>query len=345
MSIVMPVRNEGAYIDRSLGAVLAQDYPPDLIEVLLIDGGSDDDTRQRARVLAERHPGVEIRILDNPKRIVSHALNIALAAARGEVIARVDGHCEIAPDYVRNGVRHLIEDEVDGVGGPLETVGEGEVARCIALAMSSRFGVGGAAFRTAVGGDARRVDTVAFPVYSRQAIERAGGFDEELVRNQDDEYNYRLRKLGGEILLAPDLRARYYSRSNFRTLWRQYLQYGYFKVRVLQKHTGQMKARQFVPAAFVLTLLTLLVPIPAVRLVGLLAAAAYVLASVLAAVTERRRTGWRDVPLLILAFAAMHVGYGVGFLAGLARFAHRWGDRQGRVPPLPPFAADAPGDE
>ncbi len=159
-----------------------------------------------------------------------------------------------ASSYVRRCVEHLLAGGVEAVGGPIETVGETDEAQAIALAMSSWFGVGGSGFRT-VKDRATLVETVAFPAYTRQTVQRIGPFDEELVRNQDDEYNYRLLKHGGRILLSPDIRSRYYSRSSLRSLWRQYYQYGFWKVRVMQKHPRQMRWRQFVPPAFVATML------------------------------------------------------------------------------------------
>jgi len=334
VTVIMPIRNEAEFIDRSLGAVLAQEYPASAVEILVAYGRSTDGTRQRLESIRERH--ANLRLIDNPGRIVSTGMNAALAEARGEVIVRVDGHCEIAPDYLRNGVRHLLEEGVDGVGGPLDTVGETATARAIAAAMSSGFGVGGAAFRTGRSGD-RRVDTVAFPAYTRQAVMRAGAFDEELVRNQDDEYNYRLRKLDGRIRLAADMRARYYSRSTFRSLWRQYFQYGFWKVRVLQKHPRQMQARQFVPPLFVLALAATACAAPAIAPARMLLAAvagSYLVANLLGAGWTARRHGWRHLLRLPIAFAFLHLSYGMGFLVGLARFAHRFQDRRGRVPEL-----------
>ena len=158
-------------------------------------------------------------------------MNAAIAAATGDVIVRVDGHCEVPPDFVRRAVLHLSRDAVDCVGGILDTIGETRTARVIAAAMSAPFGVGGSAFRSAdaTSPHARAysmlTDTVAFPAFTREAIARAGWFDEELVRNQDDEYSYRLRRLGGRILLAADMRARYYSRGTLRGLWRQCFEY------------------------------------------------------------------------------------------------------------------------
>lgn len=330
VSIVMPVRNEKSFIERSLGAVLAQDYPRDCLEILVVDGMSTDGTRERLFAIAREHSYV--RVLDNPGRIVSTGLNTAMRLARGEIVIRVDGHCEIPPDYVSKCVRHLLAGGVDGVGGSVETVGETWVARVIAAAMSSPFGVGNSAFRTRRGAS-MLADTIPFPAYTRSAIERAGFYDEELVRNQDDEYNYRLRKLGARLLLAADIRCRYYSRARLRRLLSQYFQYGTWKVRVLQKHPRQMRPRQFVPPLFVLALLTsggAAVVIPACAAVFIAILSVYGVASFLASALVARRAGWSVFPLLPLAFAILHVGYGAGFLWGLIRFRQRW--RQTTLP-------------
>src|SRR5437867_2140905 len=225
VSVLMPVRNEGAFIARSLGAVVSQDYPRDRLEVIVSDGMSTDSTREVIADISRQHANVVL--IDNLEKIAATGLNQALRVARGEIIVRVDGHCEIASDYVRHCVSHLLDDKAECVGGPLETIGETFTAQAIAAAMSSRFGVGGSAFRVGTK-EPRLTDTVAFPAYKRETIQRAGDFDEELVRNQDDEYNYRVRKLGGRILLSPDVRSRYYSRAGFASLWKQYFAYGYW---------------------------------------------------------------------------------------------------------------------
>jgi glycosyltransferase involved in cell wall biosynthesis len=233
VSVLMPVRNEAVYIERSLNAILAQDYPSDLLEIVIADGMSTDGTREKVLGFQEKHPG--IRLLDNPGLIAPKALNVATAAAHGSILVRVDGHCEIAPDYVSNCVRHLLMDGVDGVGGSVETIGEDRSAAAIAAAMSSVFGVGGSAFRT-IKDTTMLADTIPFPAYTREIVAKAGPYDEAMVRDQDDEYNYRIRKLGGKLLLAADVRSRYYSRASLKSLWRQYFQYGYWKARVLWKH-------------------------------------------------------------------------------------------------------------
>lgn len=331
VTVLMPVRDEGEHIERSLGSVLAQSYGLERMEILVVDGRSIDDTRERVRSLAAEHPEADVRILDNPGRTAPLALNIGLRAARGEVIVRVDGHCEIGPDYVENGVCHLFDsdDPVDGVGGPLETIGETPTARAIAAAMSSRFGVGGSAFRVA-GIDGRRVedrlvDTIAFPAYRRDVFGRVGLFDEELTRNQDDEFNYRLRKAGGKLRLTADMPARYYSRGTFAKLWRQYFQYGVFKVRVLQKHPRQTSVRHFVPGVFVLTLGVGVFVVPRLGPKLLLAVlVSYTAANLAATASNVRRAGPGGAWRLPIAFAILHLGYGAGFLAGLVRFARRW---------------------
>jgi glycosyltransferase involved in cell wall biosynthesis len=323
----MPVRNEGAFIRRAVAAVLAQDYPADRMEVLVADGLSTDGTGEYVRRLCDRHP--HLRVIDNPGKIVSTGLNAAISQARGDIVVRVDGHCEIESDYVRRAVAHLLTGAADAVGGPLRTLGETPCARVIAAAMSTPFGVGNAAFRTTHDRTAL-TDTVAFPAYTRSILSSAGPFDEELVRNQDDEYSYRLRALGARILLAADVKAHYYSRGTLRTLWRQYAQYGYWKVRVLQKHPRQMRPRQFVPPAFVAALvLSALSAMVSAAGMWLFAAVSgsYLAANGAVSIVVGRRRGWRSIPLLALTFAVLHVAYGTGFLVGLVKFWNRWGDR------------------
>jgi succinoglycan biosynthesis protein ExoA len=324
VSILMPVRNEGAFIARSLGAVLGQDYPAELIEVLVVDGMSTDATRSIVASFQEKYDN--LRLLDNHGQIVPIAMNMATREARGEVLVRVDGHCEIAPDYVRRCVEHLADSGADGVGGPVETVGETRMGQSIALAMSTGFGVGGSGFRTQADSHTF-ADTVPFPAYTREIVQAAGPYDEELVRDEDDEYNYRIRKMGGRLLLTGDVRSRYYSRSSLRSLGRQYYQYGYWKVRVAQKHPRQMRPHQFVPPTFVALLLAAALTAPFVRMARLLLALAgssYVLVNLVASARLTAKHGGRHFLVLPAAFAFMHLGYGAGFLVGLYRFASRW---------------------
>lgn len=324
VSVLMPVRNEGAFIGRSLALVLAQDYPGERMEVVVADGMSTDETRAVVREVQKQHSNV--RMVDNPIGIVSTGLNAALRVARGDVIVRVDGHCEVAPDYVSRCVNHLLTRDIDGVGGPVRTIGLTPNAQAIALGMSSRFGVGDSAFRTGVQ-QPTIVDSIPFPAYWRRVIESAGLYDEELVRDQDDEYNYRLRKFGARLLLAPDVRSDYFSRATLRALWRQYFQYGFWKVRVLQKHPRQMQPRQFVPGLFVGSLGAGIVLAPFTRIarwLTALLALIYLLANTTASFNTARRNGWVRLPRLPLVFGVLHFAYGSGFLWGVVKHWKRW---------------------
>lgn len=324
VSVIMPVYNESAYIGRSLGALLEQTYPNELMEIVVADGMSTDDTRKLIEDLRSATE-IPITVLDNVKKIAPCALNLAIAASRGEIIVRVDGHCVVERDYVENCLNRLMNGDAEGVGGPIETIGETFRAQAIAIAMSSKFGVGGSAFRT-IDDREMYVDTVAFPGYRRETLETAGPFNEELVRNQDDEFNYRLRKSGGRILLAPEIKSKYYSRSGFRKLWRQYFQYGHWKIRVLQLHPKQMSLRQFAPWGFVSTVVVLALTsmfwTPASwALIGLLTA--YVAILALGAVLAAGPSRLRYVPFVFMSFVILHLSYGIGFWSGILKFLMR----------------------
>lgn len=326
VSVIMPVRNEEDFIERSVGAVLNQDWPAEKMEIIVADGMSADKTRDLIQGMIQWNSN--LKLVDNPKKIAPTAINVACRHAKGEIIVRVDGHCEIAPDYVRRCVEHLQNHpEIDCVGGPIETIGHSLVSQAIAVGMSSHFGVGGCPYRTAKG-KTLLVDTVSFPAYRRSIMQRAGEFDEELVRDQDDEYSYRMRKLGAKILLAEDVHANLYSRSSLTKFWKQYYQYGYWKVRVLQKHPMQMRPRQFAPPLFVAALcvcLLLAITTPFGWWLLAMLVGSYAVANLIASFVTAARTRWKYMPLLPIVFAILHLSYGFGFLVGLVSFAHRWG--------------------
>lgn len=334
VSVIMPIRNEGAFISRSLGAVLAQDYPADRLEVVIADGMSTDDTREAIGRAARERPDVRVTIVDNPGRIVPTGFNRALVRTRGDVIVRVDGHTVIAPNYVTECVAALRRSGADNVGGRMDPVASGQFGCATALATASRFGVGGARFHYS--DREELVDTVYMGAWPRTVFTRIGLFDEEQVRNQDDEFNYRLRARGGKILLSPQIQSRYYNRSTPRSLWRQYFQYGYWKVRVMQKHPGQMRLRHFVPPAFVasLALGLLLAPLSPIwaRALGV-TVVMYGSAMLAASVVVGFGKPLLEALLLPVAFVTLHVAYGLGFLVGLGRFATRWRDRKNHWAP------------
>ncbi len=253
VTIIVPCRNEGKWIAPCLDSILANDYPRERLEVLVVDGMSSDETRSVVERRAADQPC--IRLLDNAKQITPAALNIGIAAARGAVIVRMDAHVDYPADYVSSLVRLLEEKGADNVGGVCRTLpgAETAIARAIAIGMSHPVGVGNSYFRIGAASE-RWVDTVPFGCYRKEVFDRIGLFDEELVRNQDDEFNLRLIRSGGRILLTPNVVCRYYARDSLRKLWRMYYQYGYFKPLVVRKVKGVMTLRQLGPPLFVLCL-------------------------------------------------------------------------------------------
>jgi glycosyltransferase involved in cell wall biosynthesis len=325
VTLIVAMRNEERHIERCVRSMLDQDYDADKLEVLFMDGQSTDRTRDIVGELIAGRAGFEL--VDNPGRIQSIAWNLGIERARGELVGIVSGHSELAPEYVTTTVETLRRTGADLVGGPARAESETVVGEAIALAMSTPFGVGGAEFRYAT--EENEVDTVFMGVCKRELYERIGGFDAEMVRNQDDELSYRLLEQGGRIVCNPAIRSVYRNRATLKSLWKQYFDYGRWKVRVMQKHPAQMRSRHFVPPLFVSTLgLSTLVPPLFASFAGVYGAATLGMSVLIAA--RARRT---DVlPYLPAAFAILHVGYGVGFLKGLLQFRGRWADRSSQAP-------------
>jgi glycosyltransferase involved in cell wall biosynthesis len=321
VSVIVPCRNEVDHIDRFLDCLFHQKLPAGSdLEVLLADGLSDDGTRER--IERRRRAGLRLRIIDNPKRIVSAGLNAAIREARGEVILRMDVHTIYARDYIAECLRALHQSRADNVGGPWIAAGSGYLSKAIALAFASRFvSGGGRAHDPAYEG---YLDTVYLGCWRREAFEKYGLFDEELVRSQDNELNLRIQRGGGRIWQTPRIRSRYAPRPSLRQLFRQYVQYGYWKVRVIRKHKIPASPRQIVPGGFLACLLTLAAASPLsdpawellLGLAGLYAAVSFVFSVGLCGSPSR----WRYLPVMPVVFAAYQFGFGYGFLQGVADF-------------------------
>ena len=315
VSLLIPMRNEAGYIEKCLASIFAQDYPDDRLEVLVLDGQSTDGSWQIVERLFRGRPNCHL--LPNPRITQAAGWNLGIQASHGDIIGIVSAHAELAPDYVSMAVETLLRTGTDMVGGPMRAYSDGRIGQAVALATSTPFGVGGGRFHYT--DREEDVDTVYMGLCWRELYERMGGFDEEMVRNQDDELSYRLLKHGGRIVCNPAIRSRYYNRSTLADLWRQYFQYGFWKVRVLQRHPRQMRLRQFVPPTFVTTLLgsALLAPFTGVgRLLLTSIAGSYVMANLAASVWTTRKHGWRHLLLLPGVFATLHLSYGLGFLTG-----------------------------
>jgi glycosyltransferase involved in cell wall biosynthesis len=319
--VIIPCRNEQAHIRSCLASVLATGYPPDQLEILVVDGNSGDDTGEIVAGVARERPNV--RLLHNPAAIVPTALNIGIRAAAGEIIMRLDAHNEYPPEYIPRLVEWLDRTGADNVGGAWITRPGADTAGAqgIALALAHPFGIGNARYRLGVRAP-ERVDTVPFGCYRRDVFARIGLFDEELVRNQDDEFNLRLIRAGGTILLVPDVVSYYHARPTYGKLARTYYQYGYYKPLVIRKVGGVLTLRQLAPAALVLglgalALASLLMPEAGIVLAA--AIASYVAVAAFVATRASRTRGWRVAAATFMAFPVLHFSYATGFLWGAIR--------------------------
>lgn len=319
VSIVLPCRNEQGFIQDCLKSILNQQQPEGGMELLVADGMSTDGTHEYLLEMAKANP--QIRVLDNPGRIVSTGLNAAIREARGDVIVRMDAHTIYAPDYVKQCLAVLQTTDADNVGGPMQTTAKTYKERAIRAVFHSAFAVGGA--RSHLADHEGYVDTVIYGCWEKGLFQRIGYFDEELVRNQDDEHNFRLVRAGGKIYQSTRIRSWYHVRGSLKTLFRQYMQYGYWKVLVIRKHRMAASWRHLVPGAFIGSLCLLaalgMIWIPALwTAVGL--AGLYATATVIASLTIAGRTEWELFPLLPIVIACFHFGYGYGFLRGIWDF-------------------------
>jgi succinoglycan biosynthesis protein ExoA len=319
ISVILPCRNESGYIEPCLESILNQDPPEGGFEVLVVDGVSTDGTREYLLRAAATHP--HVRVISNPRRIVSTGLNAALREAKGEVIIRMDAHTLYGRDYIKQCLAVLRDTGADNVGGPMRTIAITYKERAIRAVFHSPFAVGGA--RSHNPDYEGYVDTVIYGCWKRSVFERVGYFDEDLVRNQDDEHNLRILRSGGKVYQSPRICSWYHVRPSLGTLFRQYMQYGYWKVLVIRSHGRLASWRHVVPAAFVGSLLFLLAAgcfwhpalAPAAGLLGV-----YLIAVLVASLLTASRTEWKLLPLLPVVFSCYHFGYGYGFLRGVLDF-------------------------
>jgi glycosyltransferase involved in cell wall biosynthesis len=313
---VIPARNEGRRIHECLGAVLRQDYPADRYEVIVADGMSDDGTRAIVEGIAAADR--RVRLIDNPGRIVPTGMNRAIAAATGQFIVRVDGHTIVQSDYVSRAIETLVRTGAEGAGGAMTPIAEGAFPGAVALATSTPFGVGNSAFHYAT--EERDSDSVYLGAYPKETFRRFGGYDEELVRNQDDELNYRIRSQGGRIVLNPAIRSSYHPRSTARSLFSQYFQYGWWKVRVMTRVPSMISWRFLAPPIFVLGLATLVI-VSFVRPEALALLALLLTAHAVAALwfIRGRTAGFPQGSARLVPWATLiiHLAYGLGLLAAL----------------------------
>jgi succinoglycan biosynthesis protein ExoA len=326
VSLIAACRNESKHVRLFLDSLLAQDLEGFDWQILIADGMSNDGTRQILQQYAARNP--RIVIVDNPKKIVSTGLNSAIQAASGEIILRMDAHTEYAANYVKKCVEALRATGADNVGGPARTKADGLSARAIQAAYHSRFSTGGASFH-----DERYtgyVDTVTYGCWRKATLLKLGLFDEQLVRNQDDELNLRITRAGGKIWQSSEITSWYRPRITLSALFRQYFQYGFWKVAVIRKHKIPGSFRHLVPGIFVAGNVVLFLAVlftaggghrdfsRAMLFVWVTIAAGYGAGLLFASLAAAKKFGWALLPFLPLTFAVFHISYGLGFLAGSA---------------------------
>jgi succinoglycan biosynthesis protein ExoA len=331
VSVVIPCRDEAPYVGGMLDALRAQDARLD--EVIIVDGGSVDGTMEAIRQYGARHPDFPLRVVTAYGANIPAALNAGISASRSDVVVRMDSHSRPEADYIRRALQALDETDAAVVGGVwrISPGGPGPVAAAIAKAVAHPMGAGDAAYRLGAGQriGRRRVDTVPFGGFRRSHWRQIGGYNEQLLVNEDYEFNYRTRQSGGEVVLDPAIRCEYFARATFATLARQYFRYGWWKGRMLREHPRSIRLRQAAPALFLpawlaLGVMAALFPNLRPAVVALIA----VYAAVLTAAGMHAAAGeWRLALPAAAAFLTIHTAWSAGissfFLTGASALARR----------------------
>ena len=315
VSVVMPLYNEGRYIDNCIKSLILQDYPKEFMEWIFVDGMSQDKTVSIIETYKAEYPDL-IKVLCNPHKTVPYAMNIGIQAACGKYIIRLDAHADYADNYISKCVYYLDTTDADNVGGVAETKARSKFGNTIAKMLSSPFGVGNSQFR--IHGKSGYVDTVPFGAFRREVFEKYGGYDERLTRNQDNEMNYRIRKNGGKIFMADDIHLTYYCRDTVKGICNMAFQNGKWNVITMRFVPGSMGVRHFVPLAFLLSLIFLIIGTCFWLILGVLLGLEMVLYLTCDAFfSSRAASGAGEFFALMFLHLAFHITYGFGSLVGL----------------------------
>ncbi|MEU7183655.1 MULTISPECIES: glycosyltransferase family 2 protein [Streptomyces] len=314
VSVIMPVLNEERHLRDAVRHILEQEYAGEM-EVVIALGPSTDRTDEiAAELVAETASDARAKVqtVPNPTGRTPAALNAAIKASRHPVVVRVDGHGMLSPNYIATAVRLLEETGAQNVGGIMHAEGENAWEDAVAAAMTSKIGVGNAAFHT--GGQAGQAETVYLGVFRREALERQGGYNEEFIRAQDWELNYRIREAGGQIWFSPELKVRYRPRPSVRALAKQYKDYGKWRHVVARYHAGSINLRYLAPPTAVCAIAAGLVVGAAVTPWGLVVPAGYLAAIAAGSVPAGKGLSPAARAQIPVALATMHMAWGVGFL-------------------------------
>jgi GT2 family glycosyltransferase len=324
VTVIVACRNEEHHIEACVRSISRQDDPHGNFEIIVLDGMSEDATRDILARLA--HEDSRIRLIDNPRRIKPYALNVGIQSARGRYIAILDAHTVYATDYLRVCVELLEKHpEVCCAGGPIVSRGKRLFGRAVAMAMSHPVGIGNAKHRLPY--YEGYAEGACFPMFRREVFEKVGMFDEILMRNQDDEFNYRLTYAGEKIFISPRAQCTYFVRETARQLFQQYFQYGFWRVAVLRKHRLPASLRQIVPPLFMSSILLLAVLGLSLRgWWGLIAVAlplSYVATLLIVGVKQGAKGQWPVALLFPIAITTMHAAYAAGFMWGIFKNPYR----------------------
>jgi glycosyltransferase involved in cell wall biosynthesis len=316
VTIAMPCLNEEAYIEACLRSVMAQDYPRDRMEILVADGMSIDATREILAKLQQEDP--RIRRIDNPDRIQAAGMNHMIRASNGDVIVRMDVHCEYAPDYVQKCVEALEKSGAWNAGGAQRARAKTLFQRAVCAALDSPLGVGGARYRGA--DNEGFVDTVFLGAFRRKVFETVGMYDPKAITNEDAELNQRIVDAGGKVFQSRDVVVFYYPRDSFRSLAKQYFKYGKGRARTLLKHKKFLSVRPAIPFLATLSGLGLLAT-SAWQPITPFAFGGYALGTLAEAIRVGRKAGAAAIPVVWAIFPVLHVSHGTGFAVGLVEYA------------------------
>ncbi|MFJ9717268.1 glycosyltransferase family 2 protein [Streptomyces sp. NPDC101213] len=314
VSVIMPVLNEERHLRGAVQAILAQEYAGEM-EVVIALGPSTDRTDEiAAELVADTASDQNKRVhtVPNPTGRTPAALNAAIKASRHPVVVRVDGHGMLSPNYIATAVRLLEETGAQNVGGIMHAEGENDWEHAVAAAMTSKIGVGNAAFHT--GGQAGPAETVYLGVFRREALERQGGYNEEFIRAQDWELNFRIREAGGLIWFSPELKVSYRPRPSVRALAKQYKDYGRWRHVVARYHQGSINLRYLAPPTAVCAIAAGTVVGAALTPLGFLVPGGYLAAIALGSLPAGKGLPLRARLQIPVALATMHMSWGFGFL-------------------------------
>ena len=321
VSVVMPVYNEEKYIRKCIDSLLLQDYSHEHMEWIFVDGCSEDKTVEILQEYRASYPAL-IKILTNPNKIVPYAMNIGIEASCGEYIIRLDAHADYAADYISKCIYYLQNTDAENVGGVAETKANGFMGNAIAKMLSSKFGVGNSQFR--INGESGYVDTVPFGAFKREVFSKYGGYDERLVRNQDNEMNFRIRKNGGKIYLSNDIRLSYYCRDSIKGILTMARKNGMWNVITMKLCPGSMGVRHFVPFAFVVSILLLsILGAASLWFWVLLGLELMLYLSLDILFSFRQAANWKETFALAILFPIFHISYGFGSMVGIMKLCSK----------------------